>query len=134
MWYPPIVDRNHIHPKSYHVPACFFCEIFDIDKNYIFSIECSIIEGVDWNINVSPRYRLRPDKFIVPVFTYGPNNQLHGFRESIFMAIKLNRTIIAPPFFKHSRNDITAAEEGDEVVDTFLRLGEFWNDMTSVIA
>ena len=93
----------------------------------IFSIECSIIEGVDWNINVSPRYRLRPDKFIVPVFTYGPNNQLHGFRESIFMAIKLNRTIIAPPFFKHSRNDITAAEEGDEVVDTFLRLGKFKN-------
>ena len=39
------------------------------------------------------------------------------------MAIKLNRTIIAPPFFKHSRNDVTAAEEGDEVVPTFLRLG-----------
>ena len=104
---------------TFYVPLLFLIKI------YIFSIECSIIEGVDWNINVSPRYRLRPDKFIVPVFTYGPNNQLHGFRESIFMAIKLNRTIIAPPFFKHSRNDITAAEEGDEVVDTFLRLGEF---------
>jgi len=51
------------------------------------------------------------------------------------MAIKLNRTIIAPPFFKHSRNDVTAAEEGDEVVPTFLRLGmkkpivlQFWSN------
>lgn len=41
------------------------------------------------------------------------------------MAVKLNRTIIAPPFFKHSRNDVTAAEEGDEVVPSYLRLGKF---------
>ena len=73
---------------------------------------------------MKPKYNLRADHYIIPVFTYGPNNQLHGFRESIFMAIKLNRSIIAPPFFKHSRNDVTAAEEGDEVVDTFLRLGK----------
>ena len=42
------------------------------------------------------------------------------------MAVKLNRTIIAPPFFKHSRNDVTAAEEGDEVVPSYLRLGNLF--------
>lgn len=78
---------------------------------------------MDWQLKLTPKYVTDPDRFLTPVFTYGPNNQLHGFREAIFMAIKLNRTIIAPPFFKHSRNDVTAAEEGDEVVDTYLRLG-----------
>ena len=38
------------------------------------------------------------------------------------MAIKLNRTIITPPFFKHTRNDVTASDEAEHVVDTFLRL------------
>ena len=84
---------------------------------------CSITEGVDWKTVANPKYATDPGKFLIPVFTYGPNNQLHGFREAIFMAIKLNRTIIAPPFFKHSRNDVTASEDGDEVVPTFLRLG-----------
>ena len=38
------------------------------------------------------------------------------------MAIKLNRTIITPPFFKHTRNDVTATDEAEHVVDTFQRL------------
>ena len=30
---------------------------------------------------------------------------LRGFRETIFLAIKLNRTIVPPPFYKHGRTD-----------------------------
>ena len=75
-------------------------------------------------MTVSAKYVTDPNKFMIPVFTYGPNNQLHGFREAIFMSIKLNRTIIPPPFFKHSRNDVTAGDDGSEVVPTYLRLGK----------
>ena len=37
----------------------------------------------------------------MPVLFFGPNNQIHGLRESIILAIKLNRTIALPPFYKH---------------------------------
>ena len=82
---------------------------------------CSINEGVDWNTPIEPKYKLDPNRFLIPVFTYGPNNQLHGFRETVFMAIKLNRTVILPPFFKHVRNDATV-ESQNEIVPAFLRL------------
>ena len=84
----------------------------------LFRLECSITEGIDWNIKIKPKYETRRDRYLIPVFCYGPNNQLHGFRESIFMAIKLNRTIITPPFFKHTRNDVTASDE--ERVQNFM--------------
>ena len=35
-----------------------------------------------------------------------PDNSLTlRFRETVFLAIKLNRTIIPPPFYKHDRTD-----------------------------
>ena len=69
----------------------------------------------DWNkINdLVPKIPLDPNKYLIPVLTYGPNNQLRGFRETIFLAIKLNRTIIPPPFYKHSRTD-ESKNDGDE--------------------
>lgn len=82
---------------------------------------CTIKEGVNWEEIVEPKYKLDPNKFLIPVFTYGPNNQLHGFRETVFMAIKLNRTVILPPFFKHVRNDATV-EQQNEIVPAYLRL------------
>ena len=37
----------------------------------------------------------------MPVLFFGPNNQIHGLRESIILSIKLNRTLALPPFYKH---------------------------------
>lgn len=45
----------------------------------------------------------------MPVLPYGPNNQLRGFRETIILAIKLNRTVVMPPFYKH-RSDPSPGE------------------------
>ena len=63
----------------------------------------------DWDINfkskVEPLINLDRTKFVTPVLTYGPNNQLRGFREAVWLAIKLNRTVVVPPFFKHDRTD-----------------------------
>ena len=45
---------------------------------------------------------IRRDKFLINCSPFGPNNQLRGFRDTILMAIYLNRTIVLPPFFKHN--------------------------------
>ena len=36
-------------------------------------------------------YQTDPERFIIPLLSMGPNNQLEGFLESVFLAIKLNR-------------------------------------------
>ena len=43
----------------------------------------------------------RNDKFLIPFLNWGPNNQLRGLQESLILAIKLNRTLCVPFFFKH---------------------------------
>ena len=49
----------------------------------------------EFNIkNVNAKYETRPDKFVSSVLMNGPNNQLIGLRETMFIAIKLNRSYI----------------------------------------
>ena len=86
--------------------------------------KCIIAEDVDWNREIHSKYKLDNSKFLTVVTLAGPNNQMRGFRETIFMAVKLNRTIIPAPFFKHSKTDPTAAVETD-IVPEYLRLGKF---------
>ena len=76
---------------------------------------------VDWRIRIEPKYNLRKDYFITPVFTYGPNNQLRAFRESILLAIFTNRTLILPPFYKHNRND-AGADGKDRIAEPGMRI------------
>ncbi|XP_039265084.2 uncharacterized protein LOC120340788 [Styela clava] len=58
--------------------------------------------------------RLNPDRFLFPILMRGPNNQLIGFRESIYVAIRLNRTLVIPRFIKH-RTD-SQREEGSTTI------------------
>ena len=92
---PPVTHKPEKKPKSSE-PGCPVWE-------------------PDWPAmsKIAPQIRLDPDKFLIPVLTYGPNNQLRGFRETIFLALKLNRTIVPPPFYKHSRTD-ESKNDGDE--------------------
>nr|XP_026691833.1 uncharacterized protein LOC100187397 isoform X2 [Ciona intestinalis] len=63
--------------------------------------------------SIQPRIKLNPNKFLLPSLVWGPNNQLLGFLDSIVVAIKLNRTLVIPLFFKHSSdggmNSLTSA-------------------------
>ena len=68
-----------------------FCP-FDLSKTY--NQDFSEIEPLLGSI--------RKDKFLINCSPFGPNNQLRGFRDTVLMAIYLNRTIVFPPFFKHS--------------------------------
>merc|ERR1712021_260100 len=57
-----------------------------------------------------------PNRFLIPLLSMEPNNQLEGFLESVFLAIKLNRTLCIPPFYKHKTDDL------NEAVSSKLRL------------
>jgi len=72
----------------------------------------------------TPKYQLDPNKFIINVSPFGPNNQFHGFRDTIMLAIYLNRTLILPKFFKHrsdpsysTKNFTKNVQDAEEKVD-----------------
>jgi len=37
----------------------------------------------------------------MPVLIWGPMNQVEGLRETIALAIRLNRTVVIPPMYRH---------------------------------
>ena len=41
-----------------------------------------------------PIVSLRPDYFLYPILAGGPLRQMRGLRESVLLAVKLNRTLI----------------------------------------
>lgn len=49
----------------------------------------------------NPIFRMDANRYIVPILEGGANNQLFEFREAVYVAIKLNRTLVIPRFFKH---------------------------------
>ena len=54
---------------------------------------------------------IRRDHYLINLSPFGPNNQLRGFRDTLLLAIYLNRTIVMPPFFKH-RTDPSSTRAG----------------------
>ena len=76
------------------------------DEDYLPNEDFSCPKwDLDYSQEVEPMINLDRNKFISPVLPYGPNNQLRGFREAVWLAIRLNRTLVVPPFFKHDRTD-----------------------------
>merc|ERR1712176_256268 len=68
--------------------------------------------------DVDPKFKLNPEQFITPVYIWGPSSQLQGLRESIGVAIRLNRTLLLPPFLTHNSDPIG----GDKPVPVDVRL------------
>lgn len=65
------------------------------DPNCPWYEEDNDFEQFDTN-NVTSKINTQDDKFLLGVFPYGPNNQMRGFRDTITLAIKLNRTVVLP--------------------------------------
>ena len=70
-------------------------------------------------ISTMSKYQTDKTKFLTGVLIWGPNNQLRGLRELIFLAIKLKRTLVLPPFFKHYTMDGTATEKSEVIKADF---------------
>ena len=76
--------------------------------------ECPNIH-TNWGEEVLPELKLDPTKFITGSYIWGPNNQSRGLRELVLMAVKMNRTIALPPFFKHWGTDTTVEKKSTPV-------------------
>merc|ERR1712050_655630 len=69
-----------------------------------------------------PIYETRRDKFLIPLIAWGPNNQLRGFREAAILAVKLNRTLCIPPFFKHHSDSTSSSKGGNDGLPAEVRV------------
>ena len=76
--------------------------------------ECPNIH-TNWGEEVLPELNLDPTKYITGSYIWGPNNQSRGLRELVLMAVKMNRTIALPPFFKHWGTDTTVEKKSTPV-------------------
>lgn len=89
--------------------------------------KCFAKENIDALSNVEPEYNLDRTRFLVPILIWGPNNQIRGFMETIFLAIKMNRTLLVPPFFRHS-----SESDADQIEHAALLPPEMVIDIESV--
>ena len=48
----------------------------------------------NWKSENNPLIKLDPKRFLYPGLLYGPNNQITGFKETIYLAIRLNRLVL----------------------------------------
>ncbi|XP_078495031.1 uncharacterized protein LOC108950060 [Ciona intestinalis] len=59
---------------------------------------------INWSKPVKPTIQLDPGKYLYPGLIWGPNNQIVGLWQSMYLAIRLNRTLILPYFHAHFTN------------------------------
>ncbi|XP_076817899.1 uncharacterized protein LOC143463324 isoform X1 [Clavelina lepadiformis] len=67
------------------------------------SVNCTLWEPYrdDLIATLPSRIQLNPSRFLYPGFYGGPNNQIMGLLQSIYVAIRLNRTLVVPRFSTH---------------------------------
>lgn len=79
---------------------------------------CPQLNQRDVDSEIEPKFKLNPNQFITPVYIWGPSSQLQGLREAIGVAIRLNRTLLLPPFLTHQ----TDSSGADRPVPVDIRL------------
>jgi len=103
---------------SYHKttpPLQRYLECFDqnITKTKQFCYKAENMASYDGKLDYKPKNAICEDvsinyddieeeenkKLLIPLLVWGPNNQLQGFRESVYFANALGRSLAAPVFF-----------------------------------
>ena len=79
-----------------------------------------------FDVNSKNRIPLRKDRYLLninPGDSFRPAQQIHAFRETILLAMYLNRTVVIPPFFKdiHDNSFINnkhhkSYQDGQEII------------------
>ncbi|XP_078490834.1 uncharacterized protein LOC100184212 [Ciona intestinalis] len=62
---------------------------------------CSIYTGLYIDNTTTPLVKLDRNRYLLPILKNGPNNQLSGLRDAVYLCIKLDRTLVLPKFYKH---------------------------------
>ena len=69
-----------------------------------------------------PKFKLDANKYLIPLLLWGPSNQLVGFRESVALAIILNRTLILPKMYRHYVDPASGTTEWHDAIDPGMKL------------
>ena len=77
-------------PKPWHLPE---------QKNQVENKEEYPLKNYCGDKTVSYEREPENKKILIPLLPWGPNNQLQGFRESVYFAKALNRSLATPLFF-----------------------------------
>ena len=82
------LEETNVNQDNDFRPGLDFNNMQFPDSSKIHVNECPNLDGHDWSEEITPKYSSHPWRFLMPVLYYGPNNQIHGLRESIILAIK----------------------------------------------
>ena len=102
------------------IMCAFFEFVFQCltHRQYYDHRVCVAPEIIDWSTPVIPLYKTSTTRYIMPVLIWGPMNQVEGLRETIALAIRLNRTIVIPPMYRH----FTDPNGPNGIVDPEIRI------------
>ena len=101
-----------------------FYVIFNVyHTNRKISLQQAKIGAIDTAIST---YKSERKQILISVNMHGPNNQIWGFRESLFLANITNRLFIPSPIFKHYTIKKNSYMDPSAVVDLDIlsRLGK----------
>lgn len=121
---PVAMDAMEINSPSQMMPMSRELHTFYQDSEYEHHYQyydhrsCVAPEIIDWGVPVSPLYETSPNRYIMPVLIWGPMNQVEGLRETIALAIRLNRTVVIPPMYRH----FTDPNGPNGIVDPEIRI------------
>ena len=74
----------------------------------------------DWDVPMTPLHSTDKGKYVIPILMGDADQQYSGLKDSMALAVHLNRTLILPPMYR-SEND-EARENGDVLIDPSIRL------------
>lgn len=57
------------------------------------------------------------DQYLLPVLLFGPNNQLVGLKQAAFLAWKLDRVLVIPPFEPHYMEETNRHVSARKIID-----------------
>ncbi|CAK8689385.1 uncharacterized protein LOC143459949 [Clavelina lepadiformis] len=81
-------------------------------------IRCSLWEEPTYKVsNLSSQILLDPDKFLYPGLINGPNNHIYGLWQSVYLAIRLNRTLVMPRFATHYATGKVLSVPANQIID-----------------
>jgi hypothetical protein len=111
------VYESFSEPQPSKTPSKLVFEATLLNESQI-DADCVSPAVIDWHTPMEPKYQLDPNRFLIPALIWGPMNQVEGLRESIAIAISLNRTLVLPPMYRH----FTDPDGPNEVVDSKIRV------------
>jgi len=121
---PVAIDAMEINSPSQVMSMSRELHTFYQDSEYEHHYQyydhraCVAPEIIDWSTPVVPLYKTSTERYIMPVLIWGPMNQVEGLRETIALAIRLNRTVVIPPMYRH----FTDPNGPNGIVDPEIRI------------